>query len=147
MLTKKEFKEGKVELKDGVLLLNNRYGLMYIDEEEQIKKQVRDLCKKHKPKKVLEIGFGLGYTATEFQNFGLEKHVIVEAHPEIYKDALDWKKDNFPKNNIKIINKFVQDYNYNKKDFNLIYDDRMELVYDVKNGTIFPNYSLPQKSG
>ena len=137
MISKEEFKQGKVSMKHGTLMLNDKYDLMHESEKEEIQKQVRDLCKKYKPKRVLEIGFGLGYTATQFQECGVEKHTIVEAHPTIYQQAVEWAKD-YP--NVKIINKFIQDYDYNEKDFDLIYDDRQELVYELKKGTIFPNY-------
>ena len=50
-------------------------------EEKEIKKEVKDLCEKHNPQRVLEVGFGLGYTATQFQECGIKKHTIVESHP------------------------------------------------------------------
>ena len=137
MISKEEFRKGKISMNAGTLMLNNKYDLMHESEKKDIKQSIIDICKKHKPKRVLEIGFGLGYTATQFQECGVETHTIVEAHPTIYNQAVEWAKD-YP--NVKIINKFIQDYDYNEKDFDLIYDDRQELVYELKKGTIFPNY-------
>lgn len=42
---------------------------------------------------VLEIGFGMGLSATAIQEFGVNSHTIVEAHPEIAKKAREWAKD------------------------------------------------------
>ena len=141
MISKEEFKQGKVSMKHGTLMLNDKYDLMHESEKEEIQKQVRDLCKKYKPKRVLEIGFGLGYTATEFQKQGVEEHTIVEAHPEIFKDAEKWAKGR----NVKLVNKFIQDFEYNEEDYDLIYDDRQELVEELKAGIIFPNYKIISK--
>jgi len=96
-------------------------------EKKEIKDEVKMLCKKYKPKRVLEVGFGLGYTATQFQEYGIEKHTIVEAHPQMFKAAKKWK-ENYPNKNIEIIFKFFQDYTYNETDFDLIYDDRYEII-------------------
>jgi len=57
---------------------------------------------------ILEVGFGMGISATEIQRFGVKSHTIIEPHPEVYNKALQWKKiQNNP--NIKIINGFWQD--------------------------------------
>lgn len=42
---------------------------------------------------VLEIGFGMGLSATAIQEYGVSSHVIVEIHPEIAKRAREWAKD------------------------------------------------------
>jgi type IV protein arginine methyltransferase len=139
MISKEYFLNSKAELKDGILLLNKKWNLMEVGEKKEIKKLIRDICKRYKPKRVLEIGFGLGYTATEFQKFNLQKHIIIEAHPEIFKTAMKWSKKY---KNVSVINCFLQDFNYDTKDYDLIFDDRQELVYPVKDGVIFPNYKL-----
>ena len=102
--------------------------LMFEDEEEAIKKQVRDLCMEHKPQRVLEVGFGLGYTATQFQECGIKKHVIVEAHPQMVEDAQRWRQK-YPDKDIQIVPSFIQEYDYNESDYDLIYDDRYEMVH------------------
>ena len=113
-------------------------------EEQEIKKEVKDLCEKYKPKRVLEVGFGLGYTATQFQECGIEKHTIVEAHPQMVEIANKWK-ENYPNKDIEIVFEFFQDYVYEESNFDLIYDDRYEIINReksylemlAKNGFIF----------
>jgi hypothetical protein len=50
---------------------------------------------------ILEIGFGMHLSADEIQsNPNVTSHTIIEVHPEIYQNALEWCKD---KPNTKII--------------------------------------------
>jgi hypothetical protein len=50
---------------------------------------------------ILEIGFGMGLSATAIQsNPNVKSHTIIEAHPEIYQRAISWSKD---RPNVKII--------------------------------------------
>lgn len=44
-------------------------------------------------KDVLEIGFGMGISATFIQQFGCKSHTLLEIHPEIYKLAKRWAKN------------------------------------------------------
>jgi spermidine synthase len=89
-------------------------------EKEFLSKGVELLCEKLKPKSVLEIGFGLGWTATEFQKQGIQRHVILEANNEIYKKALEWKSQH--NTDIEILNIFSWDFETDEK-FDLVYDD------------------------
>lgn len=41
---------------------------------------------------VLEIGFGLGYSATEIQKFSINSYTLIECDKKIYQRALEWKK-------------------------------------------------------
>ena len=66
--------------------------ILYKNEIEYLPKGVELLCKKIKPKSVLEFGFGKGWTATEFQKQGIQRHVILEPNKENYQMALEWKK-------------------------------------------------------
>ena len=117
------------------------HDVMGYSEKDIIKEEALQLCKIIKPKKILEVGFGFGFTATTFQDYGVEEHTIVEAHPVIYKKAKEWAK-NFK--GIKVINSFIQDFKYDKKDYDLIYDDRCELVYPLKDGEITPRYKTKE---
>jgi hypothetical protein len=50
---------------------------------------------------ILEIGFGMHLSADGIQsNPNVTSHTIIEVHPEIFKNALDWARD---KPNVKII--------------------------------------------
>ena len=151
MLTKQEFLENPVRMvrsegiKGKILMMypsdpedGNSYPLMYAREKEIIKKRVKEVCERYKPKKVLEIGYGLGYTAQQFQDCGIKSHTIVEAHPDIYKNAVKWSKLH---DNVKVIHSFIQNLNINEKDYDIIFDDRFEIVHDLK-GVTTPRYKV-----
>ena len=98
--------------------------ILYKNEIEFLPKGVELLCKKLKPKSVLEFGFGMGWTTTEFQKQGVTRHVILEPNKENYQMALDWK-DGYS-TDIEIVNIFSWDYDSDEK-FDLVYDDRFYL--------------------
>ena len=99
--------------------------ILYKSEIEYLPKGVELLCKKLKPKSVLEFGFGMGWTATEFQKQGVQRHVILEPNKEIYQMALTWK-ENYS-TNIDILNIFSWDYSGGET-FDLVYDDRQQFT-------------------
>ena len=120
-MTEQEYLDSKLTFnKKGIFL--GKENIMWEYEKVWIKKQVRGLFNKHQPDSILEIGFGLGHTADEFQRLGVKRHVIVEPHPEIYKRALAWGKT-------EIINDFIQNLELDEE-FNMIYDDRAEFVFN-----------------
>lgn len=41
---------------------------------------------------VLEVGFGLGYSATEIQKFPINSYTVIECDKKTYQRALEWKK-------------------------------------------------------
>jgi phospholipid N-methyltransferase len=41
---------------------------------------------------ILEIGFGMGISASYIQSYGCKTHTIVELHPELYQRALEFAK-------------------------------------------------------
>jgi len=158
MLTKEEFITNKVKLveedsiKGKILMMypldkedGNSYPLMYEYEKELIKLKVKEICDKYKPKRVLEIGYGLGYTAQQFQDCGVEEHIIVEAHPKIFKEAVKWAKDYQSKSRIQLVQSFIQDFKYDEKGYDLIFDDRYELVYEDNSEGEAPRYNIKGK--
>ena len=104
--------------------------ILYKNEIEYLPKGVELLCKKIKPKSVLEFGFGMGWTATEFQKQGVQRHVILEPNKENYQMALDWK-DKY-NTDIEIINTFSWEYETDEK-FDLVYDDRLEAISEERH--------------
>ena len=102
--------------------------ILWKDEVEYLPKGVELLCKKLKPKSVLEFGFGMGWTATEFQKQGVQRHIILEPNKENYKMALEWKKQ-FDDNDIEILNIFSWDFETDEK-FDLVYDDRQQFTLE-----------------
>ena len=104
--------------------------ILYKKETEYLKKGVKLLCDKLNPSSVLEFGFGMGWTATEFQAQGVKRHVLLEPNKENYQMALDWK-DKYD-TDIEIINVFSWEFETDEK-FDLVYDDRMEMISEEKH--------------
>ena len=125
MITKCEFRKLPIAITEKALMCGGDM-LVWLDEKERLQEGVKLLCEKYQPKSVLEIGFGMGYTAQAFQDCGVKKHTIIEAHPEIYQKAMLWAED-YPDTDI--IFKFFQDYKTKAK-YDVVYDDRMDLVFE-----------------
>ena len=104
--------------------------ILYKEEIKYLKKGVELLCDKIKPTSVLEFGFGMGWTATEFQEQGVKRHVILEPNKEVYQMALDWK-DKY-NTDIEIINTFSWEFETDEK-FDLVYDDRLEVISEERH--------------
>ena len=99
--------------------------ILWKNEIEYLPKGVELLCKKIKPKSVLEFGFGMGWTETEFQKHNIKRHVILEPNKENCQMALEWKKQY--NTDIEILNIFSWDYESDEK-FDLVYDDRQQFT-------------------
>ena len=123
---KEKFLSEKAVLENGELRVWGM-SLMYEKEKKEIKEIAKHFYNKHKPDNILEMGFGLGYTATEFQEQGIKRHVILEPHPDIYKDAIKWKEQ-YPDKDIEIIQVFSQEYETEER-FDFIFDDRLDAFY------------------
>ena len=119
--------------------------ILYKNEIEFLPKGVELLCKKLKPKSVLEFGFGMGWTETEFQKQGVTRHVILEPNIELYQAALTWKANY--STNIDILNIWSWDY-IGGETFDLVYDDREPVTYEdfdkhfINMKTILPSTQL-----
>ena len=101
--------------------------ILYKEETEYLKKGVKLLCDKLHPSSVLEFGFGMGWTASEFQEQGINRHVILEPNKENYQMALDWK-DKYD-TDIELHNIFSWDYDSDEV-FDLVYDDRQQFTLE-----------------
>jgi len=104
--------------------------ILYKNEEDYLKKGVEVLCEKITPQSVLEFGFGKGWTASEFQEYGVNRHVILEPNKENYQMALDWK-DRYS-SDIEILNIFSWEFETDEK-FDLVYDDRLEAISEERH--------------
>ena len=104
--------------------------ILYKKETEYLKKGVKLLCDKLHPSSVLEFGFGIGWTASQFQEQGVNRHVILEPNKENYQTALDWK-ENYS-SDIEILNIFSWKFETDEK-FDLVYDDRLEAISEEKH--------------
>ena len=99
--------------------------ILYKNEEDYLVKGVELLCDELSPTSVLEFGFGKGWTATEFQRQGIERHVILEPNKENYQMAVTWKANY--NTDIEILNIFSWDYEGGET-FDLVYDDRVPFT-------------------
>ena len=101
-------------------------------EKPYMKKLVKNL----KPKgDVLEIGFGLGYSASEIQKYNIKSHTIIE--PAVIKDLKFWSKKQ--KHKVNIVKGYWQKELKNLGKFDSIFfDDAPNNVYkDVNNVRIY----------
>lgn len=57
---------------------------------------------------VLEIGFGMGISASSIQDAGVSSHTIIECHPDVQKRFKDWSAA-YPGNNIRLVEGKWQD--------------------------------------
>ena len=132
MTTNEQWINGKFEETETDYKIAGK-NILYKNEIEFLPKGVELLCKKLKPKSVLEFGFGMGWTATEFQKQGVKRHVILEPNKENYQMALKWKKqyDN-DDSDIEILNIFSWEFETDEI-FNLVYDDRQEVIDEKKH--------------
>lgn len=68
---------------------------------------------------ILEIGYGMGLSATQIQANNPAKHIIIENHEEVYNNAVTWAED---KDNVEVI---LGDY----KDVISTLTDRFDGIY------------------
>jgi protein-L-isoaspartate O-methyltransferase len=84
---KMEYK--KDELGNEVLLKEGKFQVM-MEWEKPYMQACIDALKPFGD--VLEVGFGLGYSATHIQSYKPKSHTIIEFHPEIAAKAREWAK-------------------------------------------------------
>jgi SAM-dependent methyltransferase len=82
--------EDRIQLVDNDGMLNN--GIVM----DKIAKDITEVfCKVvHTPKaRILDVGFGLGYSANKFLELGVESYTVIEINKQIYDKAIEWAKD------------------------------------------------------
>ena len=126
-MTQEEFKALEYSLDEYGNLRVGDYDMMFVSEQEIIQTGIELLKNQVNYNSVIEIGFGLGFTATKFQELGIGRHIIIEPHPDIYQKALQWKV-NYPDANIVIYNEFWQEWS-NAENADLVYFDMNDLVF------------------
>ncbi len=78
--------------------INNKSILTNKDKTDQVmmeweKPYMEALVKKLQPKgNVLEIGFGLGYSANAIQQYNINSHTIIECDKNVLDKAFEWSK-------------------------------------------------------
>lgn len=72
-------------------------------------RMARSLCSAARRGRILEIGYGLGISARSIEACNVERHTIVEAHPEVFDDLKSWAQEVDPgAKRIQAINDFWQ---------------------------------------
>ena len=87
---------------------------------------------------VLEIGFGLGYSASKIQEYDINSHTIVECSPTVWEKFYEWEKD---KKNIILAKGRWQDILETLGKFDCIFfDDYIEEDNFVRDMTRFNKF-------
>lgn len=89
--------DDRIQLKEGDGMLNN--GIIM---DKVAKDITEEFCKiVHTPNAcILDIGFGLGYSANKFYELGIKSYTVIEINPQIYEKACEWAID---KPNVKVL--------------------------------------------
>jgi len=137
-----EYKKATLDLLAPTIKWNN-HCIMYKSEKEAIRESAILLCEIVKPKAILEVGFGEGYTAEVFRLYA-PRHRIIEVHPQLAQKARDQGYD--------VVESSIQDYR-DSRHYDLLYDDHYpfpgmpEPDYRKFNHTfrafVFHDYPIP----
>ena len=110
-----------------ILLQDNKHQVMM----EWEKPYMEACIDKLQPKgDVLEIGFGMGYSATQIQKYKPKSHTIIEMNPVVIKRLKEWSKDY---DNIIIIEGTWQEKIHNLGKFDEIFIDDYPLKEPQNN--------------
>ncbi len=59
--------------------------------------------------RVLEVGYGLGLSASEIQKHNIDQHVIIECHPDVVKRSMDDLRDPISEQKANVLQGFWED--------------------------------------
>lgn len=88
-------------------LLVGEHRVMMAWERPYMHHMVR-MLHEHGARNILEVGFGMAISADEIQRLGVDRHTIIEAHPDVMVRARQWKAQR-PGASIELIEGFWQD--------------------------------------
>jgi hypothetical protein len=128
-----------IENKDILYDPNTNFQVMMEWEKPYMKKLIQHL----KPKgDVLEIGFGLGYSANEIQNYNIKSHTIIEPEESVIKELEIWSKKQ--KNKIKIVKGYWQNVLHTLGKFDSIFfdDAPTKQFQDIENIRMYKFFYL-----
>lgn len=81
---------------DGTALLDQDDDAVMMEWERPLMEAHASILMETPGKRVLNVGFGMGIIDTALQTHNPTLHIIVEAHPDVYKHMLDKKWDKKP---------------------------------------------------
>jgi guanidinoacetate N-methyltransferase len=89
--------------------------------------------------RVLEVGYGLGLSASEIQKHNIEHHVIIECHPDVIKRSMDDLRDPISEQRVNVLQGFWEDITPLLKDesFDGILFDTYPLTEEEIHGNHF----------
>ena len=85
-MTQEEYREKSFEFSNDHIFMG-RIDVMSGVPREGYLESVQLLCEKVCPKKILEVGYGLGISAGVFRDFGVKTHYIIEPNRQVLERA------------------------------------------------------------
>ncbi len=73
------------------ILLNKKNEQVMMEWEKPYMEECINVLQPHG--NVLEIGYGLGYSASQIRKFNIKSHTIIEADDKVYKNLVNWADD------------------------------------------------------
>lgn len=120
------------ELGNEILVKNTSQGNEQVMMEWEIPYMQACIDELYPEGDVLEVGFGMGYSASTIQEYKPKSHTIIECHPTVLKEAKKWRKE-YPDSDIRIIEGTWQE-NFEKLGiFDQIFFDDHGLRVDEEN--------------
>lgn len=118
---------------DNILMGSHHHQMMMSWESEYMEKCIDAL---NPFGDVLEVGFGMGYSANRIQYYKPKSHTILEPDPFVYQKALEWSKNY---TNVKVINQPWPRMEGLEKYDCFFYDPYIELIVESKCETVNDN--------
>src|SRR3990167_3165452 len=121
-MTESDLKNSDVVIDSKGIRIGNEY-IAYKDGGVLLRDSIKELAQRITAKKILEVGYGYGYTARAIQEYFKPKlHIIVEANAGLALFA----RMNLGQS-VQVVEEMIQKY-VTDEEFDLIYDDREERV-------------------
>jgi spermidine synthase len=134
------FKNHKLKFYENKILdIETGFEVMMSWEKNLMKEHAKIAC--HNQGDVLEIGFGMGISATEIQKLKPKSHTIVEPHPQILEKLYEWAKE---KENVIIVEgEWLKKIHQLKKYDGILFDPHLDddcmKILDHSSNLIKPN--------
>ena len=127
-----ELEYGLDELGNEILVKHTKQGNEQVMMEWEIPYMQACIDELQPEGNVLEIGFGMGYSASTIQEYKPKSHTIIECHPTVLKEAEEWKKE-YPDSDIRIVKGTWQEQLENLGNFDQIFFDDHGLHVEDEN--------------
>lgn len=136
--------DGKASYRDGKLLIDGQEVMQ--SWQHPLMKRMVDTLREHADH-VLEIGFGMGISASMIQAFGVSSHTIIECNRQVI-DAFHHWSQNYPESEIRLVEGKWQDVIDQLPDYDAILFDtfplnEQEFDENVIQSVTFAEHFLP----